>query len=91
MKVGLTHNRHDRRLFQHCAEGGRVVDSVVVPDRKTARRLERLLTAEYEPWITACVGPGDFPQGGWTETWSDRAPVPDLAVEVRKVTRVDPR
>lgn len=83
MKVGLTHDRHDRRFFQHMAEGGQLVDSVVVPDRESARRLEQLLKARYQPWLTAEIGPQDFPQGGWTEAWSDSAPVPDLAAEAR--------
>lgn len=83
MKVGLTHDRHDRRLFQHMAEGGQFVDSVVVPDRESARRLERLLKARYQPWLTADIGPKDFPQGGWTEAWSDIAPLPDLAAEAK--------
>ena len=81
MKVGLTHNRHDRRLFQHMAEGGELIDTIVVADRESARRLEQLLKARYESWLMAEVGPADFPQGGWTETWSDSAPVPDLAAE----------
>jgi hypothetical protein len=81
MKVGLTHNRHDRRLFDHVLNGGVVVDTVVVPDRESARRLETLLKARYEAWATADVGPADFPQGGWTETWRDDAPLPDLAAE----------
>ncbi len=83
MKVGLTHDRHDRRFFQHVAEGGQLVDSVVVPDRESARRLEQLLKAQYQPWLTAEIGPQDFPQGGWTEAWSDSAPLPDLAAEAR--------
>ena len=81
MKVGLTHNRHDRRLFDHEIEGGRVIDTVVVPDREAARRLEYLLKARYHSWRTPDVGPAEFPQGGWTETWRDDAPVPDLAAE----------
>jgi hypothetical protein len=83
MKVGLTHDRHDRRFFQHIAEGGELVDSVVVPDRDSARRLEQLLKARYRLWLTTDIGPQDFPQGGWTEAWSDSAPVPDLAAEAR--------
>ena len=83
MKVGLTHDRHDRRFFQHMAEGGQLVDSVVVPDRESARRLEQLLKARFQPWSTADVGPQDFPQGGWTEAWSDKAPIPDLEAEAK--------
>ena len=51
LKVGLTHNRHDRRLFQHELEGGTVVESIVVPDRATARSLERWIIAD-----ASCLG-----------------------------------
>jgi hypothetical protein len=81
MKVGITHNRHDRRLSDHEVEGGKVVDTVAVSDRESARRLERLLIARYRPWATDSVGPEEFPQGGWTETWRDDAPFLDLAEE----------
>ena len=83
MKVGITHNRHDRRLLDHALVGGRVVQSVVVTDRAAARRLERLLVARYAPWSTADVGPDEFPQGGWTETWREDAPLLDLTTEAQ--------
>jgi hypothetical protein len=85
MKVGLTHNRHDRRLLDHALSGGVIVDSIVVPDRECARRLERILRAHYTPWAVDNVGPEEFPQGGWTETWRDDAPVPDLRQEAAAV------
>jgi len=81
MKIGITHNRHDRRLFDHVTQGGELIDTVVVPDRESARRLERLLKARYGAWATDSVGPEEFPQGGWTETWRDDAPFLDLATE----------
>ncbi len=85
VKVGLTHDRHDRRLFQHMAEGGELVDTVVVPDRESARRLERYLQAVHEPWPAPSVGPAEFPQGGWTETWSDAAPPLSLSAAAATV------
>jgi hypothetical protein len=86
MKVGITHNRHDRRLFDHGMQGGILIDSVLVSDREHARRLESLLRARYSQWVTAEVGSADFPQGGWTETWRDDAPLPDLTAEASAVT-----
>ena len=86
MKVGLTHNRHDRRLFDHGMQGGILIDSVLIPDREHARRLESLLKARFSRWVTAEVGPGEFPQCGWTETWRDDAPLPDLAAEASAAT-----
>ncbi len=77
-KVGITHDRHDRRLLDHQLAGGRVVETVLVLDRKEARRLERLIQARYSAWTVPDVGPEDLPQGGWTETWSDKAPMLDL-------------
>jgi hypothetical protein len=80
LKVGLTHNRHDRRLLQHELEGGTIVESIVVPDRATARSLERWIIACFAPWARPDgVGPEAFPQGGWTETWTE-AGAPTLSL-----------
>lgn len=49
MKVGLTHDRHDRRLLEHQLQGGDTLATVVVPDRPTARRVERYVRAQYAP------------------------------------------
>lgn len=35
-KVGITHNRRDRRLFQHISESGDLISSAVVADRYAA-------------------------------------------------------
>ena len=83
MKIGLTHNRHDRRLLDHALSGGTVIDTVVVPNRESARRLERVLKVRYSRWATDDVGAAEFPQGGWTETWREDAPIPDLKAEAR--------
>lgn len=80
-KVGLTHARHDRRLFDHELEGGIVVDTVTVTDRAAARVLERRILDEYAPWRAAEVGPTEFPQGGWTETWLDVEDAPRCDLE----------
>jgi len=78
MKVGITHNRDDRRFDEHCFAGGALIGSTVVRDREAARLLEKVVRAIYAGWITDSVGPEDFPQGGWTETWRDDAPPLDL-------------
>lgn len=80
LKVGLTHARHDRRLEEHAFGGGEIVATLTVPNRAAARALERAVLDTYAPFRTAAVGPDDFPQGGWTETWIDHpeAPACDL-------------
>lgn len=81
MKVGLTHNRHDRRLGQHELEGGTVVESIGVPDRAAARALERWIIAYFAPWARPDgIGPAQFPQGGWTETWTEQG-APTLSLD----------
>jgi len=85
LKVGITHNRHDRRLLDHALGGGVVVSTVLVRDRESARLLEQVLTARYACWAREDVGPADFPQGGYTETWSDDVPPPDLEAEARSL------
>lgn len=89
MKVGLTHDRHDRRLLEHQLQGGDTLATVVVPDRSTARRVERYVRAQYAPWTTVEVGPEEFPQGGWTETWTDDAPPLNLRAAAREIEAAD--
>lgn len=79
MKIGITHNRDDRRLSEHAFAGGELLGTVVVSDREAARLLEKVVAAIYAPWVADQIGPADFPQGGWTETWSDDAPPLDLS------------
>ncbi len=42
-----------------------------------------MLKARYRRWAITNVGSAEFPQGGWTETWRDDAPLPDLEAEAR--------
>lgn len=88
MKVGLTHARHDRRLADHELAGGRVIATAEVPDRATARRVERRILALYTEWALTDLTVADLPQGGWTETWSDDAPMLDLQ-EIVAVIKVE--
>lgn len=78
-KVGITHNRHDVRLLQHQIEGGNLIETAVLPDRTSAREVETWVLAAKAPWRRGDIGPRDFPQGGWTEAWSDLAPPVNLA------------
>jgi hypothetical protein len=79
-KVGLTHNRDDRRLTEHELGGGQVVETIVVPDRPAARRLERAILDAFARWSAPGVGPSDFPQGGYSETWLDAPDVPPCSL-----------
>jgi hypothetical protein len=90
LKVGLTHARHDARVIQHQLEGGQVVEVITVADRATARRLEQWILARYAPWAAkGTVGPSQFPQGGWTETWTESgAPALSLAAALALLPRV---
>ena len=80
LKVGITHNRHDRRLIEHQIQGGELVESVVVPNRRAALAVEAWVLATKAAWLRRDAGPEHFPQGGWTEAWSEaKAPAPNLA------------
>lgn len=82
MKIGLTHARHDRRLFEHRLHGGSLVETVVVSNRNIARQVEASIRHRYALWRVPDVSSEDFPQGGWTETWSSDAPLLDLKAHV---------
>jgi hypothetical protein len=56
-----------------------------VPERATARRVERQLIDRFAPWATTHLTSAELPQGGWTETWYDTAPPLNLTREVRRV------
>lgn len=85
-KVGITHNRHDRRLLEHAIEGGRLIESLVLSDREAARRLEQIIKARYAPWAVVGMGPQEFPQGGWTEAWHESAPLLNLEAAAAAAT-----
>lgn len=88
LKIGITHNRHDRRLFDHQANGGVLLETVVVPDRATALAIEDWVLTSRTAYLCPDVGPDDFPQGGWTEAWSEQlAPPLDLAALVLTFSR----
>jgi hypothetical protein len=70
LKVGITHNRHDGRLIEHAVQGGQLVETIVVADRHAALAIEAWVLATKSAWLRS-VGAEHFPQGGWTEAWSE--------------------
>jgi len=62
-------------------------DSVVVPDRESARRLERLLKARYQSWLTDDVGPKAFPQGDRTPNKRINLTRPSAAISFSRSAR----
>jgi hypothetical protein len=88
LKVGITHARHDNRLMEHRVNGGELVQVVTVPDRDTALAAEAWILASRRQLLRTAVGPLDFPQGGWTEAWSEvDAPALDLEEVCRMLTQ----
>lgn len=77
-KVGITHCVDDRRLAQHRAVGGRVLQVVEVADRASAFAIETLVLRRFQPVAPAAVAPADLPYGGATECWDTLAGYPDL-------------
>ena len=83
-KVGITHSVDDRRLAQHRAAGGRLIQVVDVPDRAFAFAIESAVLRRFQSAAPASVGPADLPYGGATECWDALAGYPDLAAWVRR-------
>lgn len=83
-KVGITSTevRHDR-IASHLARGGIPLDQHEVPNREAARTLEDLVLCAVREFPSGCTA-RDFPQGGFTETWSDDGPDTDLGNVIGK-------
>jgi hypothetical protein len=62
VKVGITHTRHDRRLYDHEFVGVVVVHAADVPGRATARLVERVVIDRYRPWATIGLTVGGLPK-----------------------------
>jgi hypothetical protein len=78
-KVGITHCVDDRRLTQHIAAGGELVQVVDVPDRATAFAVETTVLERFQPMGPVTVSISDLPQGGASECWDAFVGSPDLA------------
>ena len=77
-KVGITNTSNDDRLWEHDRRGGVLVDAVTVSNRAAAYVLEQKILSAMAAYPST-VGSADFPQNGWTETWSGNAPQISLA------------
>lgn len=77
-KVGITHCADDRRLAQHTAVGGRLVQVVEVADRASAFAIEATVLRKFQPQAPVSVTAADLPYGGSTECWDALAGYPDL-------------
>lgn len=84
-KVGITSTevRHDR-IASHLAQGGILLDQHEVPNREAARMVEDFVLRAVRDFPSGCTA-RDFPQGGFTETWSDDGPDIDLGNIIGKL------
>jgi hypothetical protein len=73
-KVGITNTevRNDR-IASHTARGGVLIESCEVPNLEAARTVENIALGAVRDFPSSCTS-RDFPQGGYTETWSDQGP-----------------
>jgi hypothetical protein len=78
-KVGITHCVDDRRLTQHVAAGGELVQVVDVADRATAFAIETTVLERFQILGPVTVSISDLPQGGASECWDAFVGHPDLA------------
>ncbi|MGW2792482.1 hypothetical protein ACWC9H_21505 [Streptomyces sp. NPDC001251] len=86
-KVGITSTevRHDRIAF-HEAQGGVLLEQQEVPNREAARTVEDCVLRAVRAFPSGCAS-RDFPQGGFTETWSHDGPAVDLACVIERLER----
>jgi hypothetical protein len=84
-KIGITNSeaRHDR-VTSHVARGGVLLGQHEVPNGEAARTVEDFVLGVMRDFPSGCTA-RDFPQGGYTETWSDDAPDIDLDDVVAKL------
>jgi len=86
-KVGITGTevRHDR-IASHIAHGGVLLEYREVPNREAARTVEGLVLGAVRDFPSGCTA-RDFPQGGYTETWSDDGPDINLGEIIARFER----
>jgi hypothetical protein len=82
-KSGITsiEARHDR-IAAHVANGGVLLEQHEVPNREAAKTVEDRIRDTVRDFPSDCTA-ADFPQGGYTETWSDEGPDINLAEVVK--------
>jgi hypothetical protein len=73
-KIGITSSeaRHNR-VTSHIAQGGVLLEQHEVPNKEAARTVEDFVLSAVRDFPSGRTA-RDFPQGGYTETWSDNAP-----------------
>jgi hypothetical protein len=77
-KIGITSTEARRdRVTSHVAHGGVVLEQHEVPNKEAALTVEDFVRSAMRGFPSGCTA-RDFPQGGYTETWSDNAPNVDL-------------
>lgn len=82
-KVGIANNE-DRpydRIRAHESRGGTLVALELAPNRIAARAVEEHVLGQVESYRLE-LSAKEFPQGGWTELWSDKAPTIDLRAAI---------
>jgi len=86
-KVGITSTdvRHDR-VASHVAHGGVLLQQHEVPNREAARTVEDFVLSAVRGFPSGCTA-RHFPQGGYTETWSEEGPAIDLGDVIASLTR----
>ncbi|MDJ1135038.1 hypothetical protein [Streptomyces iconiensis] len=86
-KIGATSTeaRNDR-IASHAARGGTLLDQHEVPNREAALTVEAHVLGMVRHHPSVCTE-RDFPQGGYTETWSDDGPKINLAEVIARLTQ----
>ncbi|MFI0764570.1 hypothetical protein ACH4TQ_06535 [Streptomyces sp. NPDC021218] len=86
-KVGITNTevRNDR-IASHVAQGGVLIEACEVPNREAARTVEEAILCSARDFPSDCTS-RDFPQGGYTETWSDQGPAIGIGEIVEQCTQ----
>ena len=84
-KIGITNTgaRHGR-VASHVAHGGVLLEVHQVPNKEAAKTVEDFVMSVVLDFPSGCTAK-DFPQGGYTETWSEDAPEVDLGNIVKRL------
>lgn len=86
-KIGITSTelRHDR-IASHVAQGGTLLERYEVPNREAARTVEEFVLRTVKDYPSNCTE-REFPQDGYTETWSDGGPGIDLGKVIARLAQ----
>lgn len=81
-KEGITHCVDDRRLAQHRAIGGRLLQIVEVQNRAAAFAIEASVLRDFQPLSPTTIDARDLPYGGSTECWDAIGGYPHLVERI---------